>query len=133
MRRPILDEAASASYELSEAEYADNEAGNTWVQRLLGSLVAILQWLQPLLTPNNYDTLVSSILEKAGPATCSSISSRLLCTAWVVLNGQRCVAATSEICACFALRRRLHLQKARLGCHARGCYMQKLLRRWWTG
>ena len=68
MNRPILDEAASASYELSEAEYADNEAGNTWVQRLLGSLVAVLQWLQPLLTPNNYDTLVSSILEKASPA-----------------------------------------------------------------
>ena len=64
MRRPILDEAAGASYELSEAEYADNEAGDTWVQRLLGSLVAVLQWLQPLLTPNNYDTLVASVLER---------------------------------------------------------------------
>ena len=63
-RRPILDEAAGASYELSEAQYADNEAGDTWVQRLLASLVAILQWLQPLLTPNNYDTLVASVLER---------------------------------------------------------------------
>ncbi len=99
MRRPILDEAASASYELSEAEYADNEAGNTWVQRLLGSLVAVLQWLQPLLTPNNYDTLVSSILEKAGPATCSVATPGLMCTAWFVPNRQRCFADAPEICA----------------------------------
>jgi hypothetical protein len=64
MPRPLLDEAAGASYELSEAEYADNETGDTWVQRLLGALGAMLQWLQPLLTPANYDTLVASVLER---------------------------------------------------------------------
>ena len=75
-RRPILDEAAGASYELSEAEYADNEAGDTWVQRLLAALVATLQWLQPLLTPNNYDTLVTSVLERVRPAWSLLMTSR---------------------------------------------------------
>lgn len=63
--RPMLDEAASASYELSEEEYARNEVEDTWVQALLAMLCAILQWLQPLLTPTNYDALVASLLEKA--------------------------------------------------------------------
>ena len=38
---------------------------DTWVDHLLGVLVAVLQWLQPLLTPNNYDALVASLLLKA--------------------------------------------------------------------
>ncbi|KAK9907313.1 hypothetical protein WJX75_001280 [Coccomyxa subellipsoidea] len=62
--RPMLDEAGSASYELSEEEYARNEVEDTWVQALLAMLCAILQWLQPFLTPNNYDALVASLLEK---------------------------------------------------------------------
>jgi hypothetical protein len=60
----MLDEAGSASYELSEEEYARNEVEDTWVQALLAMLCAILQWLQPFLTPNNYDALVASLLEK---------------------------------------------------------------------
>lgn len=64
-RRPMLDEAGSASYELSEEEYARNEVEDTWTAALLGMLCAILQWLQPLLTPTNYDALVASLLEKA--------------------------------------------------------------------
>ena len=75
-RRPILDEAAGASYELSEAAYADNEAGGTWVQRLLAALAAMLQWLQPLLTPNNYDTLVASVLERVRCACGAAITLR---------------------------------------------------------
>ena len=63
--RATLDEAAGASYELTDAEYAANEAGDTWVDHLLGVLVALLQWLQPLLTPSNYDALVASLLQKA--------------------------------------------------------------------
>ena len=63
--RATLDEAASASYELTDAEYATNEAEDTWVDHLLGILVAMLQWLQPLLTPSNYDALVASLLQKA--------------------------------------------------------------------
>ncbi|EIE27386.1 COG4-domain-containing protein [Coccomyxa subellipsoidea C-169] len=57
--RAMLDEAAGASYELSEEEYARNEVEDTWVQALLAMLCAILQWLQPFLTPNNYDALKS--------------------------------------------------------------------------
>ena len=64
----MLDEAGSASYELSEEEYARNEVEDTWVQALLAMLCAILQWLQPFLTPNNYDALVASLLEKVRAA-----------------------------------------------------------------
>jgi len=62
--RANLDEAANASYELTDAEYASNEVEDTWVDHLLAILVAMLQWLQPLLTPSNYDTLVASLLQK---------------------------------------------------------------------
>ena len=68
-RRATLDEAASASYELTDTEYAANEADDTWVDHLLGILVALLQWLQPLLTPSNYDALVASLLQKASHIT----------------------------------------------------------------
>ncbi len=40
------------------------------MDHLLGILVAMLQWLQPLLTPSNCDTLVASLLQKVGPALC---------------------------------------------------------------
>ena len=72
--RAALDEAGNASYELTDAEYASNEAGDTWVDHLLGILVAMLQWLQPLLTPSNYDTLVASLLLKASPGPCTAVS-----------------------------------------------------------
>ena len=67
MRRGALDEAANTNYELTDAEYASNEVEDTWVDHLLGVLVAVLQWLQPLLTPSNYDALVASLLQKASP------------------------------------------------------------------
>jgi len=35
------------------------------VTGLLGTLVTCLQWLQPLLTPGNFDALVASLLDKA--------------------------------------------------------------------
>lgn len=53
---------------MTDAEYASNEVEDTWVDHLLGVLVAVLQWLQPLLTPNNYDALVASLLLKASSA-----------------------------------------------------------------
>ena len=59
-----MDEAAAASYELSDAQYAANEVEATWVTGLLGTLVGCLQWLQPLLTPGNFDALVASLLDK---------------------------------------------------------------------
>ena len=52
------------SYELSDAEYAANEVEDTWVQGLLAGLGAYLSTLQPLLTPANYEQLVSLLLEK---------------------------------------------------------------------
>lgn len=106
--RPMLDEAASASYELTEAEYAANEVEDTWVQKLLGSMVAVLQWLQPLLTPSNYDALVASILEKVPSlmessgglapdllaATCLLLTSSLRAMLWCSVLMQ-CVIAHS--------------------------------------
>ncbi|KAK9830013.1 hypothetical protein WJX72_009198 [[Myrmecia] bisecta] len=62
--RPVLDAVASVSYELSEDEYGANEVEEGWVQQLLASLVTLLQWLQPLLTPTNFDALVAAVLEK---------------------------------------------------------------------
>lgn len=62
--RPILDEVAQVPYELSDAEYAANEVEDTWVQSLLGRLGAYLTTLQPLLTPANFEQLVSHLLEK---------------------------------------------------------------------
>ncbi len=63
LRRATLDEVASVSYALTEGEYAANEAGDTWVAALMGALGAELTGLQPLLTPDNYDTLVGLLLE----------------------------------------------------------------------
>lgn len=52
------------AYELSDAEYGANEVEDTWVQSLLGRLGAYLTTLQPLLTPANFEQLVSHLLEK---------------------------------------------------------------------
>ena len=60
--RPILD--GLPSYELGEEAYAANEAERTWVQQLLGTLGQCLTWLQPMLTPDNHDSLVACILDK---------------------------------------------------------------------
>lgn len=62
--RPILDEVGQVDYELSDGEYAANEVEDTWVQALLAALAAYLNTLQPLLTPANYEQLVSLLLEK---------------------------------------------------------------------
>ncbi|DBA99835.1 TPA: Golgi transport complex subunit 4, variant 2 [Trebouxia sp. C0004] len=69
--RPILDEVAQVQYELSDAEYAANEVEDTWVQSLLGRLGGYLTTLQPLLTPANYEQLVSLLLEKVTQPVCN--------------------------------------------------------------
>ncbi|KAJ0113210.1 hypothetical protein Patl1_00691 [Pistacia atlantica] len=61
--RPVLDSVATISYELSEAEYADNEVNDPWVQRLLHAVETNAAWLQPLMTVNNYDTFVHLIID----------------------------------------------------------------------
>ncbi|KAI4355311.1 hypothetical protein L6164_004097 [Bauhinia variegata] len=61
--RPVLDSVGTISYELSEAEYADNEVNDPWVQRLLHAVETNVAWLQPLMTANNYDTFVHLIID----------------------------------------------------------------------
>lgn len=61
--RPVLDSVATISYELSEAEYADNEVNDPWVQRLLHAVETNAAWLQPLMTANNYDSFVHLIID----------------------------------------------------------------------
>ncbi|XP_044494832.1 conserved oligomeric Golgi complex subunit 4-like isoform X1 [Mangifera indica] len=61
--RPVLDNVATISYELSEAEYSDNEVNDPWVQRLLHAVETNAAWLQPLMTVNNYDTFVHLIID----------------------------------------------------------------------
>ena len=51
------------SYELTEAQYAENEVNDPWVQKLLHAVDVTVTWLQPLLTTNNYDSLVHLIIE----------------------------------------------------------------------
>lgn len=65
--RPALDEAAAAPYELAESDLAGPAGGaSAWPQQLLVGLQAHLSWLQPLLTPTNYDALVHLVLDKVG-------------------------------------------------------------------
>ncbi|KAK4342002.1 hypothetical protein RND71_037818 [Anisodus tanguticus] len=61
--RPVLDTVATISYELSESEYADNEVNDPWVQRLLHAAETNVAWLQPLMTANNYDSLVHLVID----------------------------------------------------------------------
>ncbi|GFY81568.1 hypothetical protein Acr_01g0013770 [Actinidia rufa] len=61
--RPVLDSVATISYELSEAEYADNEVNDPWVQRLLHSVESNVSWLQSLMTANNYDSFVHIVID----------------------------------------------------------------------
>ncbi|XP_008459829.2 conserved oligomeric Golgi complex subunit 4 [Cucumis melo] len=61
--RPVLDTVATISYELSEAEYADNEVNDPWVQRLLHAVETNVAWLQPLMTANNYDSFVHLVID----------------------------------------------------------------------
>ncbi|BFI43089.1 hypothetical protein AXG93_1774s1140 [Marchantia polymorpha subsp. ruderalis] len=61
--RGILDVVGPVSYELTEAQYAENEVNDPWVQKLLHLVDGNVAWLQPLLTSNNYDSLVHLIID----------------------------------------------------------------------
>lgn len=63
--RPVLDDAAAASYELSEADLAPGGGASGWPQALLLAFAVHLAWLQPLLAPGAYDSLVHLVLDKA--------------------------------------------------------------------
>ncbi|XP_043721623.1 conserved oligomeric Golgi complex subunit 4-like [Telopea speciosissima] len=61
--RPVLDTVATISYELSEAEYAENEVNDPWVHNLLHAVETNAAWFQPLMTVNNYDSFVHLIID----------------------------------------------------------------------
>ncbi|KAL8122554.1 hypothetical protein AgCh_019043 [Apium graveolens] len=61
--RLVLDKVGTISYELSEAEYADNEVNDPWVQTLLHNVETNIAWLQPLMTANNYDLFVHLVID----------------------------------------------------------------------
>ncbi|GMH33415.1 hypothetical protein BSKO_01249 [Bryopsis sp. KO-2023] len=62
--KSVLDDAAGASYELSEAEYSANEIEDTWVQRMLVEMDNIIAWLTPLLTTTNLDANLHLLLDR---------------------------------------------------------------------
>ena len=53
--RPVLDEVAAVSYQLSDAEYGAREAEEGWSHRLMAALQPLMVWIQPALTTNNYE------------------------------------------------------------------------------
>eukprot|EP00897_Mesotaenium_endlicherianum_P006163 jgi/Mesen1/5575/ME000281S04641 len=61
--RVVLDTVAGVSYDLTEAQYAENEVNDPWVQALLHAVEASVEWLQPLLTGGNYDALVHLVID----------------------------------------------------------------------
>ncbi|KAI3944910.1 hypothetical protein MKW92_028662 [Papaver armeniacum] len=61
--RPVLDMVGTVSYELSEAEYAENEVNDPWVQKLLHAVETNAAWLQPTMTSSNYDSFVHLIID----------------------------------------------------------------------
>lgn len=61
--RPVLDSVATISYELSEAEYAENEVNDPWVQNLLHAVETNAAWLQSAMTTNNYDLFVHLVID----------------------------------------------------------------------
>jgi hypothetical protein len=60
VHRPTLDALGSISYEASDLSGEDSS--EAWVQGLAAALDAAVSRLQQLLTPKNYDALVSLVL-----------------------------------------------------------------------
>ncbi|GAB2233299.1 hypothetical protein Droror1_Dr00002519 [Drosera rotundifolia] len=65
--RTVLDTVATISYELSEADYAENELNDPWVQRAEAASCSAVETnaacLQPYMTTNNYDSFVHLIID----------------------------------------------------------------------
>ena len=62
--RTAFEEGDHSSYEITDSAYGVSDDEYLWVDRLLNTLAIMLQWFQPLLTMNNYDSLVSNLLAK---------------------------------------------------------------------
>ncbi|KAK8945557.1 Conserved oligomeric Golgi complex subunit 4 [Platanthera guangdongensis] len=61
--RHILDSIATISYELSDAEYEENEVNDPWVQKLLHAIQTNIVWLQPIMTLNNFDSFIHLVID----------------------------------------------------------------------
>ncbi|PKA60038.1 Conserved oligomeric Golgi complex subunit 4 [Apostasia shenzhenica] len=61
--RPVLDAVATVTYELSDAEYEENEINDPWIQKLLHVAEANVVWLQPSMTSNSYDLLINLAID----------------------------------------------------------------------
>ena len=57
------DAINAVSYELNEEQYGDNEINDPWVQKLLAAVDVNVTWFQPLLSTNNYDSLVHLVID----------------------------------------------------------------------
>jgi hypothetical protein len=62
--RPLLDEVAASSYQLTDAGYSAREVEDGWAQRLLGAVGSLMMWLQPQLTTASYEVLFHALLDK---------------------------------------------------------------------
>ena len=71
MYRQALDGVGEVQYEMSDEEYAGKEVEDSWVQALLAHLGHYLNVLQPILTPSNYQHLVTQLLEKVQTTFCA--------------------------------------------------------------
>ncbi len=72
MDRPTLDALGSISYEASDLSGEDSS--EAWVQGLAAALDAAVSRLQQLLTPKNYDALVSLVLTDVAKRACLVIA-----------------------------------------------------------
>ena len=62
--RPLLDQFVEISYELEAGDAAGGGAGAPWSHNLLVAFGAYFGWLQPLLTPSLFETVVHSAVDK---------------------------------------------------------------------
>ena len=85
--RTAFEEGDHSSYEITESEYSVSDDEYLWVDRLLNTLAIVLQWFQPLLTMNNYDSLVFNLLAKVCISTSVKIGKRMVLSAVILGHG----------------------------------------------
>ena len=60
----MFEDFDSAAFQLTEAEFKDRDEEYNWVDKLATILEAIMAWIQPAVTPSNFEELISSLLGK---------------------------------------------------------------------
>jgi len=61
--RGALEALGACTYTLTEATYSENEVEDVWVQRVLATATALLEWAKPLLTARNHEALVHTFTD----------------------------------------------------------------------